>query len=162
MATKTQKIEIARALYISGRNEEEIAEITDASKRTIQNYKSEDSGKGNDWDVLRAEKHISADSPRRGYLYSDFVGYMHETLKEVRESKLTSSEKADMIVKLSDAFSKMKGIIRHEDPIAFKHGIIKHVIETIGAEFKARGDLKMLELFIQIIDDVGERLDVAL
>lgn len=162
MATKMQKIEIARALYISGRNEEEIAEITDASKRTIQNYKSEDSGKGYNWDVLRAEKHIAADSPRRGYLYSDFVGYMHETLKEVRESKLTSSEKADMIVKLSDAFSKMKGIIRHEDPIAFKHGIIKHVIETIGAEFKARGDLKMLELFIQIIDDVGDRLDVAI
>jgi len=162
MATREQKIEIARALYLVGKNEEEIAAVLESSKRTIQNYKSADSAKGNDWDVLRAEKHITADSPRRGYLYSDFVGYMHETLKEVRESTITSSEKADMIVRLSDAFSKMKGIIRHEDPIAFKHGIIKHVIETIGAEFKARGDLKILELFIQIIDDIGERLDVAL
>ncbi len=162
MATKAQKIEISRALYIAGRNEDEIAIIMDSSKRTIQNYKSEDASNGNDWDILRAEKHIASDTPRRGYLYSDFVGYMHETLKEVRESKLSSIEKADMVVKLSDAFSKMKGIIRHEDPIAFKHGIIKHVIGTIGAEFKARGDTAMLELFIQIIDDVGDRLDVAI
>lgn len=162
MATKEQKIDIARALYVSGRNEDDIASILESSKRTIQNYKSEDSSKGNDWDVLRAQKHIDSDTPRRGYLYSDFVGYMHETLKEVRESTITSSEKADMIVRLSDAFSKMKGIIRHEDPIAFKHGIIKHVIQEIGEGIKARGDSAMLERFIEIIDDIGERLDVAI
>lgn len=162
MATREQKIEIARALYLVGKNEEEIAAVLESSKRTIQNYKSADAAAGYDWDVLRAEKHIAADSPRRGYLYSDFVGYMHETLKEVRESTITSSEKADMIVKLSDAFSKMKGIIRHEDPIAFKHGIIQHVIVTIGEAIKARGDTAMLELFIQVIDEIGERIDVAI
>lgn len=162
MATKAQKIEIARALYISGRNEDEIAEITDASKRTIQNYKSEDAKNGNDWDVLRAEKHIASDNPRRGYLYSDFVGYMHETLKEVRESKLSSIEKADMVVKLSDAFSKMKAIIRHEDPIAYKHGIIKHVIQAIAEELKAFGDKAMLERFIEVVERIGDGLDVAI
>ncbi len=163
MATKAQKIEIARALYIAGRNEEEIAAITDASKRTIQNYKSEDSSAGRDWDVLRAEKHIASDSPRREHLYSDFVGYMHDTLKEVRDSEsLKPEEKADKIVKLADAFAKMKAIVRHEDPIAYKHGIIKHVVHTIAEEVKASGDKAMLERFIDIIDRIGERLDVAI
>lgn len=163
MATKAQKIEIARSLYITGRNEEEIAEITDASKRTIQNYKSQDSAAGYDWDVLRAEKHIASDSPRREHLYSDFVGYMHDTLKEVRDSEsLKPEEKADKIVKLADAFAKMKAIVRHEDPIAYKHGIIKHVVHTIAEEVKASGDKAMLERFIDIIDRIGERLDVAI
>lgn len=163
MASKAQKIEIARALYISGRNEEEIAEITDASKRTIQNYKSEDTAAGRDWDILRAEKHIKSDSPRREHLYSDFVGYMHDTLKEVRDSEsLKPEDKADKIVKLADAFAKMKAIVRHEDPIAYKHGIIKHVIHTIAEELKASGNKVMLEQFIEIVERIGERLDVAI
>ena len=162
MATREQKIEIARALYITSKNEEEIATILESSRRTIQNYKSADAAAGHDWDVLRADKHITADTPRRGHLYSDFVGYMHSTLKEVRESDITASKKADMIVKLSDAFSKMKGIIRHEDPIAFKHGIIKHVVQVIGEGIKASGDTALLERFIAVIDDIGERLDVSI
>lgn len=162
MATKAQKIEIARALYITGRNEEEIAEITDASKRTIQNYKSIDAAAGYDWDVLRAEKHIKSDSPRREHLYSDFVGYMHDTLKEVRDSDMSAADKADKIVKLADAFAKMKAIVRHEDPIAYKHGIIKHVIHTIAEELKASGNKVILEQFIEIVERIGERLDVAI
>lgn len=162
MATKAQKIEIARALYITGRNEEEIAEITDASKRTIQNYKSIDAAAGYDWDVLRAEKHIKSDSPRREHLYSDFVGYMHDTLKEVRDSDMSAADKADKIVKLADAFAKMKAIVRHEDPIAYKHGIIKHVIQAIAEELKAFGDKAMLERFIEIVERIGDGLDVAI
>lgn len=163
MATKEQKVEIARALYIAGRTEDEIAAIMEVSKRTVQNYKSADSSSGYDWDVLRAEKHIAADSPRREHLYSDFVGYMHDTLGEVRDSEsLKPEEKADKIVKLADAFAKMKAIVRHEDPIAYKHGIIKHVVHTIAEEVKASGDKAMLERFIEIIDRIGERLDVAI
>lgn len=163
MATKAQKIEIARALYIVGKNEDEIAAIQQISKRTVQNYKAEDSANGYDWDVLRAEKHIAADSPRREHLYSDFIGYMHDTLKEVRDDeKMNASEKADKIVKLSDAFSKMKSIVRHEDPAAYKHGIIKHVIQVIGEGMKSRGDKAMMERFIEVVDEAGERLDVAI
>lgn len=163
MAGREQKIEIARALYIVGKNEDEIAAILESSKRTIQNYKSADAAAGYDWDVLRAEKHIAADFPRREHLYSDFVGYMHDTLKEVRDSdKLNPEDKADKIVKLADAFAKMKAIVRHEDPIAYKHGIIKHVVHTIAEEVKASGDKAMLERFIDIIDRIGERLDVAI
>lgn len=162
MATREQKIEIARALYLVGKNEEEIAAILESSKRTIQNYKSADAAAGYDWDVLRAEKHIAADSPRREHLYSDFVGYMHDTLKEVRDSKMPAEDKADKIVKLADAFSKMRGIVRHEDPIAYKHGIIKHVIQAIAEELKAFGDKAMLEQFIEIVERIGDGLDVAI
>ena len=162
MATKAQKIVIARSLYLAGNNEEEIAAITDSSKRTIQNYKYEDSAAGRDWDVLRAERHIAADTPRRGYLYSDFVRYMHESLKDVSDSDMPAADKADKIVKLADAFSKMKAIIRHEDPIAYKHGIIKHVIQAIAEELKAFGDKAMLERFIEIVERIGDGLDVAI
>jgi len=163
MATKQQKIEIARALYITGKNDTEIATILEVSKKTIQNYKTQDSTNGNDWDLLRAQKHISQETNRREYLYSDFVGYMHDTLREIREADdLSSSQKADKIVKLSDAFSKMKHIVRHEDPEAFKRGIIKHVIEIIGKTIAAGKNKELLEAFIQAVDECGEDLDVSL
>ena len=161
MTAADKKREIARALYIAGRNEDEIASIMDVSKRTVQNYKSKDSGLGYDWDVLRAEKHMDAEPGRREYLYSDFVGYMHDTLKEIRESDMPAADKADKIVKISDAFSKMKAIARHEDPKAYVHGVIKHVIARIGEGIKQRGDKSMLERFLETIDDIGDDLDVA-
>jgi len=163
MASKQQKIEIARALYITGKSEEEIAKILSSSKRTIQNYKTEDGSNGYDWDVLRAEKHISSDTPRRDHLYSDFVSYMHDSLKSIKEDeKMAAGDKADKIVKLSDAFSKMKSIVRHEDPEAYKRGIIKHVVQIIGEGIRVRGDNAMLERFIEVVDECGDRLDVAI
>lgn len=162
MASKAQKIEIARSLYIVGKNVEEIAAILETSVRTIQNYRSEDNTNGYDWDVLRAEKHIVADPNRREHLYSDFISYMYDSLKEVREAALPPGEKADKIVKLSDAFAKMKAIVRYEDPAAYKHGIIKHVIKVIGEGIKARGDKALLEIFIEVVDQHGDELDVAL
>lgn len=162
MATKAQKIEIARSLYIVGKNIEEIATILDTSVRTIQNYRSEDAANGYDWDVLRAEKHIEHDPNRREHLYSDFVNYMYESLKDVRETTMPAGDKADKIVKLSDAFAKMKAIVRYEDPLAYKHGIIKHVIKVIGEGIKATGDKVLLERFIEVVDQHGDELDVAL
>ncbi len=162
MASKSQKIEIARSLYIVGKNIEEIADILDTSVRTIQNYRSEDGANGHDWDVLRAEKHIVADPNRREHLYSDFVTYMYETLQGVRDAEIPAEAKADKIVKLSDAFSKMKAIVRYEDPLAYKHGIIKHVIKVIGEGIKATGDKELLERFIEVVDQHGDELDVAL
>ena len=163
MASKQQKIEIARALYVTGKNDIEISKILEVSKKTIQNYKGEDNANGNDWDLLRAQKHISLESDRREYLYSDFVGYMHDTLREIREADdLSSGQKADKIVKLSDAFSKMKSIARHTDPEAFKRGIIKHVVEVIGKSIAAGDNHVLLEAYISAVDECGEDLDVSL
>jgi len=163
MATKQQKIEIARALYVTSKNEDEIATILQVSKKTIQNYKAQDSANGNDWDTLRAEKHIKKDAHRREYLYSDFVGYMHDTLREIREADdLNSSQKADKIVKLSDAFSKMKHIVRHEDPEAFKRGIIKHVVEVLAKTIASKNSQELLEAFVNAVDECKEDLDVSI
>lgn len=162
MTNAEKKREIARALFVAGKTLEETAAIIGVGIRTIQNYKSKDNKNGNDWDVLRAEKHIAKDPNRREHLYSDFVAYMYDTLKEIREDEnMSAGEKADKIVKLSDAFSKMKTIARHEDPEAYKRGVIKHVIKVLGFAIKAR-DTKLLELFIEVVDLVQDELDVAL
>jgi hypothetical protein len=161
MATKEQKIEIARALYLAGKNEEEIATIAEITKRTVQNYKSSDAKIGKDWDVLRAIKHLNADPAQRENLYGNFVDYMHQSIMEVKDSSLTSLEKAELTVKLADAFTKMRSVIRQEDPVAYKHSIIKHVVGTIGKSIKERGEAKCLSQFIEIIDQIGDKLDVA-
>jgi len=161
MATRDQKIEIARALYLAGKTEDEIASISEITKRTVQNYKSMDAKAGKDWDVLRAVKHLSVDPAQRENLYGNFVEYMHQSITEVRESSLTALEKADLTVKLADAFTKMRSVIRHEDPVAYKHGIIKHVINLIGKAIKEQGDPKCLAQFVQLIDTIGDELDVA-
>jgi len=163
MTTAEKRREIARTLSVAGNSDGKIADVLDVSIRTVQNYRSKDAADGYDWDRLRAEKHIAKDSDRREYLYSDFVAYMFDSLKEIREDEKTPpGEKAAMIVKLSDAFSKMKAIARQEDPELYKRGVIKHVIKTVGAAIRDRGDNQLLEAFIEAVDLIQDKLDVAL
>jgi len=163
MTTAEKRRELARTLSLAWKSDGEIADILDVSLRTVQNYRSKDSAEGYDWDRLRAEKHIAKDQDRREYLYSDFVAYMFDSIKEIRADASTPpGEKAKMIVQLSDAFSKMKTIARQEDPELYKRGVIKHVIKTVGAAIRDRGDDKLLGAFIEAVDLVQDKLDVAL
>jgi len=160
MTNAQKKREIARALYVSGKSQEEIAAILEVGLRTIQNYKSKDAAEGKDWDLKRAEKHILKEGERREYLYSDFIAYMYDTLKEIREDEaMPAGEKTDKIVKLSDAFSKMKTIARHEDPEAYKRGVIKHVIKTLGLAIKEYHP-EFLEKYIELTEMIEDALDV--
>ncbi len=155
-----QNREIARALYVSGKSLQEIADILDVNVRTIQNYQSKDTSLGNDWNVRRAEKHMMREGPRREYLYSDFIAYMYDTLKDIREDEaMPAGEKTDKIVKLSDAFSKMKSIARHEDPEAYKRGVIKHVVQTLGVAIKEHHP-EFLDKYIELTETVQDDLDV--
>ena len=163
MTTAQKRREIARTLSVAGKSDAEVAEILDISVRTIQNYRAKDGAEGNDWDRLRAQKHLEKDGERREYLYSDFVAYMYDSLKEIREDEATPpAEKAKMIVQLSDAFAKMKSIARQEDPELYKRGVIKHVVKTLGKAIRDRGDDRLLEAFIETVDTVQDKLDVAL
>lgn len=133
MSTKRKdNLAIAKALYLSGKSVETIANIMNLSKRTIQLYKSNDYKNGVDWDKLRATKYMDSSQKDSESLFADFVGHMYEELRTIREDKdLKSKERIEAIVKLGDSFSKMRRIAAAENPEAYTHGIIKMTISKI-------------------------------
>lgn len=160
MTAKQKNIEIGRALYVAGKGLDDIAQICSVTRRTVSNWKRDDT---EDWDVLRAAKHIGEADGDRQHLYANFMGYMHDSIAEIRAAEgMTPAQKTDSLVKLGDSFAKMNAIARKEDPKAFVLGVIKHVVKTIGDHIMSRGDQALIEAYADAVTAVQDELDVAI
>lgn len=151
---------LARSLFVdANKSYVEIAETLEITDKTVQNYQSKDKSEGFDWLIMRASKHIKETQETKENMYSMFIIYMHQTLKEIRENeKMSVENKAQMIVSLGDSFSKMGKIARQEDPEAYKLGIIKVSIEKILTALKQVLQKEEMEKVIETIYKIQEEL----
>lgn len=156
---------LARSLYVDAdKNIKQISEILGITEKTVQNYQSKDKKEGSDWLTIKASKQIITSDEQKQNMFGEFVGYMYATLREIREDEnLSSSQKADKITSVADGFSKMRKIAAHEDPEAYKLGIIKHTIKTLLEIIKDNIDKECLEIIIDCINEKQEELaDVSI
>lgn len=157
--TKQEKHDIARTLFVSGKDMDTISGVLACSLRTIQNYKNADEGTEQDWDKLRLEAGMKDHTRTREYLFSDFLGYMYDTVREIRESEASPAIKAEKLVQVGDAFSKMQRVARTEDPEAYIFGIVKKTIETLSRYLREKEiPDSCMELIIEAIVDAQEEL----
>lgn len=131
--TKAQRARaIAKALYLSGKEIDSIAEIIQVTARTVQSYKAADLKDGIDWEKLRVVKYMDSSQKDSESLYGDFVTHMYASLEEIRTNKeLSTAQRIEAIAKLGDSFSKMRRIAAAENPEAYTHGIIKMTIQKL-------------------------------
>ncbi len=154
--TKEQKINLAKNLYILGNSIQVVATHLGVSKRTIQSYKADALKSGDDWDKQRVDSLLSKGNQK---IYKNFLEFMNEFLKEIKEDqKLTTEVKVEKISQLGDAFSKMKKIAHQEDPEIFKHGIIKETLKTLILSAKNNIKKECLEELVELIDSISEEL----
>lgn len=151
---------LARSLFVdANKSYVEIAETLEVSDKTIANYQSKDKAEGIDWLTLRATKHIKETQETKENMYSLFISYMYQSLKEIRENeKMSVENKAQMIVSLGDSFSKMGKVARQEDPEAYKLGIIKVTVEKILTSLKTELSIECMEKVIETVYEIQEEL----
>lgn len=156
---------LARSLYVDADNSfKQIAEILVVTEKTVLNYQSKDKKEGFDWLTLRAAKHIQSSQENKENMYGEFINYMYSILKEIREDEnLSASQKAEKIVSVADGFSKMRKVAAHEDPEAYKLGIVKHTVKTMLEIIKDNIDQECLEVIIDCINEKQDELaDVSI
>ena len=151
---------LARSLFVdANKSYIQIAETLEVSDKTIANYQSKDKAEGFDWLTLRATKHIKETQETKENMYSLFISYMYQSLKEIRENeKMSVENKAQMIVSLGDSFSKMGKVARQEDPEAYKLGIIKVTVEKILSALKNSLNIECMEKVIETVYEIQEEL----
>jgi len=151
---------LARSLFVDAdKNLAYIADTLGVGEKTIANYQTKDKKEGFDWLTLKASKHISSSNEKKENMYTMFVGYMYDSLKEIRENEgLSAEQKATLIVSLGDSFSKMRKVASSEDPEAYKLGIIKHTVESLLKSLKDNIPKECMEQIITIVYDTQDEL----
>ena len=85
---------LARSLFVdANKSYADIALALEVSDKTIANYQSKDKSEGFDWLTLRASKHIKETQETKENMYSMFITYMYQTLKEIRENEKMGRKK---------------------------------------------------------------------
>lgn len=149
--TLKQKKALAKKLYILGHSYEEIAQHLGVSTRTIQNYKADDK----EWDTLRTNAMLSSGSDK---IYTNFLEYMNDFLKEIKEADLKPEERVDKLSQLGDAFAKMKKIAHQEDPAVYKHTLIKQTLTILIEGAREKMSKKCLEQLVGLIESLQEEI----
>ncbi len=163
--TKAQRHkDIAKALYLSGKSIEDVANIMELNTRTIQGYKAKDLKAGIDWDSLRVVKYLDSSQKDQESIYADFVQHMYEELRLIREDKsLKNKDRVEAISRLGDSFSKMRRIAAVENPEAYTHGIIKATITKMITIIKPSVSNECLNIIADKIAEHQEDLaDVSI
>lgn len=158
--TKAQKNkELAKVLFVSGKDIESIASILGLHARTIVNYQNRDFESGDDWNKQKIDKHLSNSSRDKESLFADFVGLMYDELQSIKEDKeLNTKQRIDAISKLGDSFSKMRRIANSENPEAFTRTIIKKTISQVIALIQPHVSRECLNTIIEQIESNQESL----
>jgi len=156
---------LARSLFVdANKSFKDIAETLGVGEKTVSNYQSKDKKEGFDWLTLRASKYIQKSSKDKENMYSMFVDYMYDSLKEIRENEELKPEvKTQLIVSLGDSFSKMRKVASAEDPEAYKLGIIKHTIKTVLEALNKALPKECMEEVVSTVYSIQEELsDVSI
>ncbi len=156
---------LARSLFVDvDKNIKQIAQTLGVSAKTISNYQNIDKKEGFDWLTLKAAKHIQSSQQEKQNMFGEFISYMYSILKDIREDEnLSASQKADKVVSVADGFSKMRKVATHEDPEAYKLGVVKHTIKTLLEIIKDNIDKECLEVIIDCINEKQDELaDVSI
>lgn len=148
MGSETKAKELAKELYLKGFSCEKIAEILNKNVRTIKNYKTQDKN----WDELKATVYIGEKKNDEQNIYQNFIDEMRLAIKDVRQSDLSATKKAEALSKIGDSFVKMSKVASIENPTAYKFDIAKRVIRLVIDKFKDDEDTGAIKKIVELIE----------
>nr|DAW32842.1 MAG TPA: Putative ATPase subunit of terminase (gpP like) [Caudoviricetes sp.] len=148
MGEKADIKQLARELYLKGFSVEKIAEILNKSTKTIKNYKTSD-GK---WDEQKTAGYLNKNGEDKQNIYQNFIEEMRLAVKDIRESELSASKKADALSKIGDSFVKMSKVASYENPAAYRLSIAKKVIMLVVDKFKDDENKECIKKLVELIE----------
>lgn len=125
-----------RAKYVQGLPLETAAETNGISYSTARNWKRKDAEEGDDWDIARNAKRITAGGLEQftGSILFDLAEQFEATIKAMREAKdIKPQDKANMLLKLSDAYVKAMAAAGRGNPKLNRLSVAIEVIKEFNS-----------------------------
>lgn len=161
MAYSPQKINEARSAYVyEALNREAISERFNVPVSTIARWKKSALDKGDDWDRARAAARLSGQGAEAvtTAVLEDFMLLFQSTLDGVKAAaEMKPLEKAEIISRLSDSYTKTIGAAAKASPKLNKLSIAMEVLQLLVKYIQSeRPDL--VGQFSDVLGGFGEKL----
>ena len=145
-----------RQLYIEGMPLTGAAVTCGVSYDTARDWKTRAKSKGDDWDTARAAYRISDQGvdDLNKQLVEDFARQVITTTRELEESKIPASDKAQMLAQLADAYAKFSKAFGRINPAYSGLSIALDTLKTIADHLRLN-DPAALKALQPHFDQVG-------
>lgn len=145
-----------RQLYIEGMPLTGAAVTCGVSYDTARDWKTRAKAKGDDWDTARAAYRISDQGvdELNKQLVEDFARQVITTTRELEESTIPASDKAQMLAQLADAYAKFSKAFGRINPAYSSLSVALDTLKTI-ADFLRLNDPAALKALQPHFDQVG-------
>ena len=145
-----------RQLYIEGMPLTGAAVTRGVSYDTARDWKTRAKSKGDDWDTARAAYRISDQGvdDLNKQLVEDFARQVITTTRELEESKIPASDKAQMLAQLADAYAKFSKAFGRINPAYSGLSIALDTLKTIADHLRLN-DPAALKALQPHFDQVG-------
>ena len=160
MAHKQEKRAELRRRYVVDRQPlTAAAEAVAVSYSTARSWKDAALGRGDDWDHARMAEEVGSGGVREltRVVLEEFVPLFRSTISELKTGSLSAVEKAEVISRLSDAYTKTVKASGAVDPTVAKLGWAMEVMRLL-AEFTAQHHPKHQVALLEVLEPFGEHL----
>lgn len=145
-----------RQNYIEGMPLKGAAIASGVSYDTAIDWKKRAKEKGDDWDTARAAYRISEQGmdELNQQLVEDFARQVITTTRELEQSKIPASDKAQLLAQLADAYAKFSKAFSRINPEFSGLSVALDTLKVI-VEYLKRNDPSVLRALQPHVEDIG-------
>ena len=122
---------LAKELYIKNMPLSLIAKQVGCTVRTLENWKDKAKTKGDDWAAIKDDRNHSKDrlTTSSNKILLDVAEVVEETMTQLRENPdIPAVEKAEILAKISDSYSKLSKAIKDTSPKVNQLAILRDIL----------------------------------
>lgn len=114
---------------------EQAAERADVSAATARRWKTQAAATGDDWDAARSASSLSSQSTRTiaDMVLQDFLANYQATMEAVRGGEIPPLQKAEVMSRLADAFTKTMSAIAKASPEMARYAVATELLQDLAS-----------------------------
>lgn len=138
---------------------QQAAEFNDVNYQTARTWKKKSLEDGDDWDKARAASRMAggAIGDMTAEVLEDFAVLFQSTISEVKDGEYTALQKAEVISRLSDAYTKTMKAAGGANPRIAKLAVAMQVIEEFAGYIR-KNSPQDLQRFVALLEPFGQHI----
>lgn len=154
-----KRLAVRRSFIYDRKSLKHAADANSVSYQTARSWKRQAKQQGDDWDKSRAASRMAGGGlgDMSAEVLEDFALLFQSTIIELKNGDFTAIQKAEVISRLSDAYTKTMKAAGGSNPKIAKLSVAMEVLEELS-KFIRKNTPDDLERFVSILEPFGQHI----
>jgi len=157
------KLSVRRSYVYDKKSLQHAAQLHNVNYQTARSWKKKSETDGDDWDKARAASRMAGGGvgEMTAEVLEDFARLFQTTITELKDGNFTAIQKAEVLSRLSDAYTKTMKAAGNSNPRIARLSVAMEVLEELAKYIRTHSPHD-LERFVLILEPFGQHISKVL